>query len=265
MSPGQPLQLTVLGSGTCELRPDASSPAHLVSCGSTHLLLDLGQGALRRLVQSGIAPAKLTAVLISHHHLDHLADLLPLLFALNYDPAMRTANLTICAHPDLQPVLSALQGAFDHWLVPRHPNVSFTWLAPGDQLTLGPIRLRTAAAAHVNTSLAFRLQTADASLVYLGDTEPTGELARLAHRTDLLLANCAATDQNPKPGHLGPRAAGRLAARARARSLVLCHLYRDVDPETARQAAGRVFDGPVWMASDRQVFTIGRGAVTTSP
>ena len=72
------MKFTVLGSGSCELDLRRSSPAHLVEAGETALLLDLGQGAMRRLMEYGFDPADLNGVLLSHHHLDHMADLLPL-------------------------------------------------------------------------------------------------------------------------------------------------------------------------------------------
>ena len=77
------MRLTVLGSGSCELRQDRSSPAYLVQAEDSALMLDLGQGAWRRLLEQGVEPAYLQGLLLSHHHLDHMSDLLPLLFALN--------------------------------------------------------------------------------------------------------------------------------------------------------------------------------------
>lgn len=263
MNPSPPLRLTVLGSGTCELRPEASSPAHLVSCGHTHLLMDLGQGALSSLMRTGLAPAQLDAVLITHHHPDHLADLIPLLFALNYDPGLRTAaDLTIHAHQDMAPVLAGLSQSFGHWLTPQHPNARFNWLQPGDSFALGPVIVRTAVAEHIATSLAYRLETSGASLAYLGDSQATDELASFCQGVDLLLVNCAATDQNPKPGHLGPTAAGRLAADAHAGALVLSHLYSYVDSSAACRTARSAFGGPVWLAADHQSFLIQDRSVT---
>ena len=245
------LRLTVLGSGTCELRAEASSPAHLVSAGGTHLVMDLGQGALRRLMQAGVAPVDLSAVLLTHHHLDHMADLLPLLFAANYDPAMKErARLTLAAHHGLAEVLSSLEVAFDHWLTPTPPVVSPLWLTPGEQFTVGPITVACASASHMETSLAYRLTFGSASLVYLGDSEAHPGLVEFCTGASLLLVNCASTDEHPKPGHLGARAAGELAAAAKVGGLLLSHLYSDVDPRQSLASAQEVYEGPLWLAAD---------------
>ncbi len=245
------LTLTVLGSGSCELRAERSSPAYLVTAGQTKLMLDLGQGAWRRLLEEGHRPEQVRAVLISHHHLDHLSDLLPLMFALKHDPLLREkAALRLVGHARLEPVLAGLSGVFGSWVQPPPERLALELLEPGQGLSLAGLTITTAPARHLETSLAYRLEYAGGSLVYLGDSEATAELAALARGADLLVAHCAATDQNPKPGHLHPRAAGRLAGEAGVKTLLLSHLYREVDPEQAVASAGREFEGRVLAARD---------------
>ncbi len=243
--------LHILGSGTCELRRERSSPAYLVEAGETVLLMDLGQGALRRLLQAGRDPAGLAGVILSHHHLDHLADLMPLLFALNYDPHLASrAQITLLGHPGLERVLEGLGRVFGSWIQPGPQRWRVRWLEPGRQTELGDIRITTARASHMETSLAFRLERGEASLVYLGDSAYAPELVELARGAGLLLAHCAAPDHAPKPGHLTPGEAGELAAAAGAGMLVLSHLYREVEPQAAVASAGRSFSGPILAARD---------------
>jgi len=254
------MRLTVLGSGSCELRAERSSPAYLLETQGYSLLLDLGQGALRRLLEAGRDPAALGAVILSHHHPDHLGDLIPLLFALNYDPHMRSrASLQLVAHAGLAPVLAGLQGLFCSWLTPAPERLAVQWLEAGQELRLGPLGLRTTAAEHTPLSLAYRLELEGASLVYLGDSQASPRLAEFCQGADLLLVHCAGSDQTPKTGHASPREAGRLAAQAGAGALLLSHFYADVDPEEAVDAAGALFPGPVWAARDLMSLAIGSG------
>ncbi len=142
------MRFTVLGSGSCELDLARSSPAHLVRAGEASFLLDAGQGALRRLMQAGQDPADLTGVLISHHHLDHLADLLPLVFGLGYDRELKArANLTLVGHPGLGETWRGLEGVFGHWLRPAAGNLALRLLMPGEELVLGGVRIQTPPAA----------------------------------------------------------------------------------------------------------------------
>jgi ribonuclease BN (tRNA processing enzyme) len=72
-----------------------------------------------------------------------------------------------------------------------------------------------------------------------------------------VVAHCAATDAAPKPGHLSPTPAGRLAAEAGAGALLLSHFYQAVDPRAAVAAARREFSGAVWAAADGMVVEVG--------
>lgn len=65
------LTFTTLASGS-------TGNAALVSCGSTHILLDAGISARRitaGLAALGVAPEKLSAILITHEHSDHISGL----------------------------------------------------------------------------------------------------------------------------------------------------------------------------------------------
>lgn len=241
----------VLGSGTCELRRERSSPAYLLETGQTALMLDLGQGAWRRLLQAGREPASLTGVLLSHPHLDHIADLIPLLFALKYDPELSAkASLVLMAHEGLGRMLEEMDRVFGGWLDPRAAVLERRWLTPGQETLVGEVVIKTAKAVHHAHSLAFRLEAGGSSLVYLGDSEASPELAEFAAGADLLICHCAGTDANPKPGHLHPAASGRLANQAEVGSLLLSHFYREVDPDQALESAARHFGGAIWAARD---------------
>ncbi|MBU1276143.1 MAG: ribonuclease Z [Proteobacteria bacterium] len=256
------MRITVLGSGTCELRAQRSSPAYLVEAGGVRVMLDLGQGAWRRLLDSGRRVAEVDGVVISHPHPDHMADLIPWLFALKYDPVLAAqAQSTLLAHAGLEPLLAALDQAWSGWLNPPLEVLTRRWLEPGDEAALGEVRIGTAAAVHHAHSLAWRLEAGGRSLVYLGDSEAGGELAALARGADLLICHCAGTDQEPKAGHLHPAACGELAAAAGVGALLLSHFYRVVGPEEAVASAAACFSGPVWAAFDGLQLELTAGGV----
>jgi ribonuclease BN (tRNA processing enzyme) len=252
------MRLTVLGSGSCELIAERSSSSYLLEAGGATILLDAGQGALRRLLDSGREPSELDGVVLSHLHLDHIADLIPLFFALSYDPELSArARFTLVADPRAGDLLSGLAGAVGTTLDVEPPSVTRQWLAPGEACDIGPVAIRAARASHTEASLAYRFEHGGSSLVYLGDSEASPALVDLARGADLLIAHCAAPDSAPKPGHLHPSAAGELAAAAGVGSLLLSHFYRVVDPEHAVASAGERYRGPVWAARDLDVFDLG--------
>jgi ribonuclease BN (tRNA processing enzyme) len=254
--------IKVLGSGSCELRAARSSPAYLLQAGGVKLMLDLGQGAWRLLLEAGHQPDQIDGVIISHPHLDHMADLIPLLFALKYDPELSAAaRMTLLAHPGVGQMLADLQGVFGSWLDPPAEALARLWLEPGQETSLGGVCIAAAAVEHHAHSLAWRLEAGGVSLVYLGDGGASESLARFAAGADLLICHCAGSDAAPKPGHLYPEASGRLAAAAGAGALLLSHFYRAVDPQEAAASAAANFGGAVWAAYDGLELEVTAGGV----
>src|SRR6476469_5297392 len=69
------IEVTLLGTGSPI--PDArrAGPATLVRAGSQTFLIDCGRGVQQRMTAAGIGANGLTALLLTHLHSDHIADL----------------------------------------------------------------------------------------------------------------------------------------------------------------------------------------------
>lgn len=73
--------LTVRGSGGPFAQPARASSGYLLEAGRIRLLVDCGGGVFERLGRTGVDPATLSAVLLTHTHIDHSGGLAPVLFA----------------------------------------------------------------------------------------------------------------------------------------------------------------------------------------
>jgi ribonuclease BN (tRNA processing enzyme) len=235
--------LTVIG-GTGGY-PGRGQPCsgYLLEADGFTILIDPGYGVALTVTRQD-APA-VDAVLVSHGHPDHCADLNPILRARAWaDPPL----------PRL-PVY-APTGALDAVLGLDRPEVvagSFERhdLEPGAELTIGPFAIRTATLPHPRPNLGFRITAEARSLVYTGDCGPSQELVALATGTDVLLAEAtyALTVPAEIVGALSSAAdVGRQAAEAGVGRLVLTHLMPRTDPAEAMAAAARAFSGPVSVA-----------------
>ncbi len=72
----------MIGAAPAWGNPGEACTCHLVDTGAERLVLDLGNGSLARLLRlSGPPPV---AVVLSHLHPDHFADLVPLAYGLGY-------------------------------------------------------------------------------------------------------------------------------------------------------------------------------------
>jgi ribonuclease BN (tRNA processing enzyme) len=80
------VRFTVLGSGTSVPDADRGPAGFLLQVGGRAWWIDGGSGTLQRTVRAGVDPRTLDGGFYSHHHPDHCADLVPLLFAMRAGP-----------------------------------------------------------------------------------------------------------------------------------------------------------------------------------
>jgi ribonuclease BN (tRNA processing enzyme) len=141
------------------------------------------------------------------------------------------------------------------WIRPGAGQVVLTEL-PLDresEVDLGDLRVRCAPAAHSAGALHLRFEADGRSVVFSGDTGPSAALVALAAGADLLVCECAGSDEDPVPEHLTPTAVREIAARARPRELWLTHFYPQVDAALAL-ATVRGAGVPVRRAEDLDWF-----------
>ena len=77
-------ELVTVGTGTVAPSASRGSPAHWVECGGVRLLMDCGAGTMHRLARFGLGWERVTHVVLTHFHVDHVGELPALLFALRH-------------------------------------------------------------------------------------------------------------------------------------------------------------------------------------
>lgn len=242
------MRLTVLGG--CGAWPAAGQACsgYLVEHDGFTVLLDPGYAVLPRML-AHINAEKLDAVLVSHGHPDHCADLNPLLRAraLRDDPA---PPLPVYAPPAALHAVLALdrKGMLDD-------AIALNDFAPGESFAVGPFDVRTWLLPHSLPNAGLRLTTDGETLAYTGDTGPASELTDLARDAHIYLAEASYPREVPADSarHLSSAAqAGQTAARANAGRLVLTHLMPGTDPGEAIEAAAAGFAGEISVATAAQ-------------
>ena len=253
------MKITILGSGTCVPRLDRSACAVLVETGPQKILLDLGPGTMRRLLEAGVTIFDLTHIFLSHFHPDHTSELVPLIFATKYpDSSSRRFPLTVLGGSGLKKFYQDLKTAFGEWIV--HPQLILQDIdtLAGEVLHLGQTKISTRPVNHRPESLAVRIEAPSGrSVVYSGDTDACPALAAIAQQTDLFICEAALPDEARTPGHLTPSLAAAIARDARVGHLVLTHLYPPCDEVDIAKQAAAVYKGPVTVAKDLMVFDLG--------
>jgi ribonuclease BN (tRNA processing enzyme) len=239
------VRLTVLGG--CGAWPAAGQACsgYLVEYDGFRVLIDPGYATLPRLLAS-TAAEEVDAVLVSHGHPDHCADLNPLL----------RARVLGAVPPPALPVY-APPGALDAVLVLDKPGmlaggIELLELTPGRPCEVGPFRLDAWSLPHHVPNAGLRLTGGGRVIAYTGDTGPADELVDLARDADLLLAEATYPEWVPEEDarYLSTAAdAGRTASSAGAARLLLTHLWPDTPHEPALDAATRSYTGHLAVAT----------------
>lgn len=237
------LTLTPIGVGAAYARPGEAQSSYLVRAGGSAILLDLGAGALNRL-QGELAPEALDAIVVTHLHPDHCADLLALRVYMAFGAGAGAAPLRVIAPEGLRARLVAFTG-------PELWDDAFTFQAfpRGDgELVLGAgVILRHAEVPHLDPTYALRVEHGGRALSFGADCGENEALVRLAEGSGLLLAECSLGAEPVPAGvpHLGAREAARTAERAGVGRLLLTHCFPEHDREAALAVARAGFAGPV--------------------
>jgi ribonuclease BN (tRNA processing enzyme) len=261
------VELTVLGASSRYLTPLGAGTSYLVRAGDTRLLLDCGNGTSLRLA-SELGDAKLSGVLVSHFHLDTVADLFPVAFSLPPRTPLVVPRGALPRISDLLRAYSMDRSWIEHARVLGvGPGRAVEWRrggssgprriarlrrrfvdGRGDEHVVGDLRLTFSKAAHGCPGVVTRIESGGRALVYLSDTGPRPWLADFARGADLVVAHTLLLDREESPAadhNMTAGAAGRLARDAGASALALSHVpfYRNADESVAEAAAA--FGGKV--------------------
>lgn len=243
------MRLTIVGCAGSY--PSAQSPAscYLVEHDGHRILLDLGNGSLGALQQHVDLtwPGALDAVILSHCHLDHCADLGSLYVQRHYAPTPATEPLLVLGPSDARSRAVGIYGKSDEaGLDAQFDFVTF----PRESVEVGPFVVTTVRAAHPVESYSIRVEAGGRSLTYSGDTGPNDRLAGLAQGSDLALFESSNVGTaNPPDLHLSGADAARLARAAGVGRLVLTHHAAWNDASVVLAEARAEWEGPIVQAA----------------
>jgi len=249
---GRTMQITVVGSGTVVPRLERRQSCVVVRVGGQTLVFDLGSGAVRGMLRSGLDPFAVDRIFFTHLHPDHTVDVVPLLFAINYGALEeRTRPLHVTGPEPFLGFWGSVMEVWGDWMTGDYATlVSELPHECRSPIDLAGCLLSWAPAEHRRESIAYRLDTEGGAFVYTGDTEYSESVVELARDADTLLIECAFPDEAPVPGHLTPSGAARVASEAGVGRVVLTHIYPAVDSPSLPSEVARGYDGEILVAED---------------
>ena len=243
------MKLTVLGFAGSYPRPDSPCSSYLLEADGYRLVLDLGNGALS-VLQRHCGLYDIDAVVLSHLHADHWADVGPYLVAWQHAPEPPARTLPVYGPAELTARLRAVYDA--------EPTGWDVHTLRAGTLSIGPFRLHAEQVDHPVETYGMRVEHGGRALTYSADTGPCAELVGLASGADTLLCEASYVDRpgNAPHLHLSGRQAGEHADRAGAGRLLLTHLVAWNDDARVEAEAAAAFAGPVERVSSGAAYEI---------
>ncbi len=255
---GRCMRLTVIGCSGSYPGPRSSASCYYLEAeheGRTwRILLDLGSGALGSLQRYADATA-IDAVFLSHLHADHCLDLCGYYVMRKYHPDGPLPRIPVWGPED---TARRMAKAYD---LDEDPGMSeeFEFVPyPGGAVSCGPFTITPRRVVHPVTAYALRVEAGGRSLAYSGDSGVCAALEETARDADLFLSEASFMEgpDNPPDLHLTGAQAGRTAARAGARRLLLTHIPPWHDSEKVLAEAVGTYDGPADLAEPGETYDV---------
>ncbi|HXH09858.1 MAG TPA: MBL fold metallo-hydrolase [Alphaproteobacteria bacterium] len=284
-------QVYILGAGTPTPTPSRFGSAHVVEVAGEYLMFDCGPAATYKLVKAGLFPTKVDYLFFTHHHFDHDVDY-PCFLLCRWDQSIGRENQLRVYGPTLTETITERilgeNGAFAHDWKARvhHPLSQRVYVNRGGTLPRqppsvlakdvgpGPVHrgrdweVRAAPAEHVQPyldSLAYRLDSADGSIVFTGDTQPCQSVVDLARGADMLLCMCwddqeRMVETGEAFGQCGTIGAAQMARDAAVKKLVLVHVGPHLSSHGPMEKGigdvRKIFDGELIFAEELMVLRV---------
>ena len=275
-----PVAVQILGSGGPMINRDRASTSYLLWIGpQARILVDMGGGAFLRFGQAQAKLSDLSLVAISHFHPDHVSDLPALLWLSNVSrkeplPIVGpSGNHLVPGFPTfLSRLFDAQNGAFQvlGTTLGGPPVagvgggvrldvsvVDVTKAEPSTVFDRQGVTVTALGIPHGNIpTLAYRIQTRDASIVFSSDQTGTNpRFVDFARGANVLVMHLAIAAGATSSLHAPPAVVGRVAQEAGVGRLIVSHIGQ-FDLDAAITDLKKFYTGPLTVGADLQCTSV---------
>ncbi|MGJ7919442.1 MBL fold metallo-hydrolase [Neobacillus sp. LXY-4] len=244
------MRLSIVGCWGGYPKANEASSGYLLEHEGFRLLIDCGSGVLSKL-QNLINPEEIDAVLLSHYHSDHIADI----------GVLQHARLIQGFLGKHVPTLPLYGHSFNEQEFAKLTYKEITKgiaYDPHRTLTIGPFLIRFMKTEHPVPCYAMRIEAGQRVLVYTADTSFKDEFIPFSAGADLLLCECNLYGNldGKGAGHMTSFDAGKLASQANVKELILTHLPHFGELNQLVKEASQYYSGPIKLAAQDMTIEI---------
>ncbi len=255
------MHVTLLGTGYAIPTPKRAQSGILIEIRDEKLLFDCGAGILQRIAESRRSTKDITAVFLTHHHLDHCSDF-PAILKANW--LLERTDMAVFGPGGTRKWYNGLLMAYPY--LDGRLDVKITELSPGEEVAIGEpgksgdpgdasdIKIKCAKGIHTICNLGYKISFQDKAIVYSGDTNPAKEILDLCQGgADLLIHECAMPgDSHSSYNHSTPETLGPMLKRLPVKKLVLTHFSPEAEgrEEEMAKTISKHFKGEIIIGCD---------------
>jgi len=246
------MRVTFLGTGSAMPTGERFQTGLLLE-GEAPLLLDCGSGVLHALAGTDTGYEAPGTVLLSHHHLDHVSDLLVLVKA---RWLAGEEQLTVLGPPGTAALLDGLLEV--HEYMQGKVELTVRELELGESFSVAGMDVESMETRHSMQALAYRFEHGDSAFTFSADSEAFDALAAFADGSDALAHDCSFPDGVDVANHPTPSQLGEVLAGHDYGTVYLTHLY----PHTRGRheemvgSVNEAYEGEVQVARDGLVLEL---------
>lgn len=242
------MKVTVIGYWGGFPAANEATSGYLFEHNGFHLLVDCGSGVLSQL-QNYVTINNLDALILSHYHHDHVADVGPLQYAKLINNAIHSLNseLPIYGHTFDQNAFSKLESKGNTKAIPYDPE---------SLLTIGPFTIQFLKTKHPVVCYAMRISAGDKTVVFTADSSYQDEFISFSSGADLFICECNlyADQDGANMGHMTSTEAGIISKRAAVKQLWLTHLPHYGNHSDLVEQARQEYDGDIRLAKSGLIW-----------
>lgn len=256
------MNIVALGTSGTYPRFQRACSGLLFADDPTFVLVDIGTGVMANLFRY-VDPFNLSAIIITHLHADHVLDIYPLRYYLQYNNPSKKRRIPIYAGENALDVLHGFnpgsdEGSFLEKVFEFRAIQASKEPISEKCLIIGSMRFYFAKTKHVISTYALRCETKEGKKVgYTSDTSFSEELVDFFRDVDILICEAAYQGENGKENlHMSAREAGRFANMAKAKKLLLTHIWPELDPTVSKVEAEEEFGDEVVILKEHMIIEI---------
>jgi len=242
------MRLTFLGTGAAMPTGDRFQTGLLLD-GERPLLVDCGSGVLHGLAKTNVGYEGVDTVLLTHHHLDHVADLLPLLKA---RWLAGEEHLEVLGPDGTRALLDDLLAVHDY--IRGRVDLEVREVGTDEPFTVAGVDVTAMETRHSMYCQAYRFTRGRETVTFSADSEAFPDLVEFADGSAVLVHDCSFPDEVDVSNHPTPSQLGAALADAEADvgRVYLTHLYPHTDGrhDEMLTAVGGQYGGDVRVARD---------------